>query len=92
MISRKVFIRFVCAADMVSRFIFTEFASLPGLDNELPPLWDRMDCFSATGLPLFSSLTLNQSKGWAIRLCKTNRLGRSNDATHITGPAKTGGR
>jgi len=83
----------VCAADMVSRFIFTGFASLRGLSaTKCRPFdRDRDGLYLGDGAAaiLLADSESIERMGYTP-LARLTGWGIANDANHITGPAKDG--
>lgn len=83
----------VCAADMVSRFIFTGFASLRGLSATKCRPFDRDRDGLFLGDGAAAILLVNKESVERMGYTPLARLtgwGIANDANHITGPAKDG--
>lgn len=83
----------VCGADIVSRFIFTGFSSLRGLSPTKCRPFDRDRDGLCLGEGAAAILLVNRDEAKRLNLQPLARLtgwGISNDANHITGPAKDG--
>ena len=83
----------VCAADIVSRFIFTGFASLRGLSaTKCRPFdRDRDGLFLGDGAAAILLANIESVERMGYRpLARLTGWGIANDANHITGPAKDG--
>lgn len=83
----------VCAADMVSRFIFTGFASLRGLSaTKCRPFdRDRDGLFLGDGAAAILLVNIEAARRMGYTpLARLTGWGIANDANHITGPAKDG--
>lgn len=83
----------VCAADMVSRFIFTGFASLRGLSATKCRPFDieRDGLFLGDGAAAILLADKESIKRMSCTpLARLTGWGIANDANHITGPARDG--
>lgn len=83
----------VCAADIVSRFVFTGFASLKALSPTVCRPFDRDRDGLMTGDAAAAVLLMNPERAEKYTREPESRIsgwGIADDANHITGPARDG--